>query len=141
MEFKHKTRKPNAIPGVVALGLGVSMLITLLGTAILAYLISSEKIGEGSLNPGSMVVLFLGTAAGSWLVMAQVKEKKWIALSAYALSYFLILLSMTALFFGGEYIGIGKSVIVILTGCASSFLPGIIGKRKGSGRHKIPSYR
>lgn len=142
MEFKHKTRKPlGTIPGGVVLGLCISIMITLLGTIILAYLISSDKMGDASVNPGSTVVLFLGAAAGAWTVMARAKEKKWIVLSSFALGYFLILLSLTALFFGGEYAGIGKSAVIILVGCVSSFLPGILEKRKGSGRHKIPSYR
>lgn len=119
-----------AMPAGVALGTGLCMGITLLGSMLVAWLVSRETMPENAIGYGSMAILLAASAAGSWLTAKRVKHRRMVVCALTGLAYYLCLLACTALFFGGQYSGMGVTAAVVLAGCLSVGLLGL----KGSGR-------
>ena len=71
---KKVTGTALGIPGGVGLGIVVSLLITLAGAALAAWLIASEKIGEGSIGYAAMVILALASASGALVAVLLTKR-------------------------------------------------------------------
>ncbi len=130
-----------SIPGGVAAGLGLSMAIAILCSMLLAWLIIGEKLDVASIGYGSGLILILSAAAGAWLAMWKVRTKRLIVTGIYAAGFILLLLAVTALFFGGEYQGIGVSAICILLGAGGTLAVKMMPKKAGNKRPKIRAYR
>ena len=142
MVSKRKTSgKTLTVPVGIALGQLVSLIVTLVGAAILAYLVVSEKVGENSIGYGSMLILLAASALGTWMALASVKRRKLMVCGISAACYYLVLLGMTALFFGGQYEGMGIIALMVLIGSGAVLLLSSIGKNSRKTRHKIPAYR
>lgn len=134
MKLKRKGT-PLGIPAGLGIGAIVALLITLMGAALVAYLIASEKAGEGIIGYASMVIMAAATATGSWIAVSLVKRLRLQMCMMMGGCYYLLLLAMTALLFGGRYEGMGLSALVILAACAVvAFSP--ISKSKISGKRK-----
>ena len=117
------------IPKGIGLGLTASIAITVAGAAIGAWLLSSEKIGEGNAGYITVTVLLLSSVAGSLVAVQLIKEKRVPVCLIIGGSYLLSLLAITALFFGGTYSGVGESALVILAGALSVALLGLRGSK------------
>ncbi len=116
--------KALGIPAGIAIGDLVSLIISIAGAAVSAWLVSSGKIGEGGIGYAAMIVVALAAAVGAWISTALIKRLRLQMCMLSGGCYFLTLLAITALFFGGQYQGIGVIAIVILCGCALiAFLP------------------
>lgn len=112
------------IPGGLGLGIVASLLITFAGAAVTAWLIASEKIGEGTAGYAVMVILALASATGSLVAVHLVKRLRLQVCMLTGGCYYLTLLALTALLFGGQYQGMGVSAVIVLGGCALiAFLP------------------
>ena len=75
-----------------------------------------------------MATLLLSSAAGAW-VAAKMVKLRWIVLCLGAGAvYFLTLLACTALFFGGQYEGVGVTFLVVLAGSGAVGLLGLKGE-------------
>ena len=123
-EKKKVTGTAMGIPGGLGLGILVSLLITFAGAALTAWLIASEKIGEGTTGYAAMVILAIASAMGALVAVQLVKRMRLQVCMMTGSCYYLTLLAMTALLFGGQYQGMGVSAIVIIAGCALiAFLP------------------
>ncbi len=121
---KKVTGTAMGIPGGLGLGILVCLLITLMGAALTAWLVTSERIGEGTTGYAAMVILALSSAVGSLVAVHFVKRLRLQVCMLTGGLYYLTLLAMTALLFGGQYQGMGISAIIILAGCAIvAFLP------------------
>ena len=106
------------IPGGLAIGVGLSIVITLSGAAIVAALLASEKVGEGATNSLSMIIQMLASIAGAWCSYGIAKKMRLQICLLSGVCYFLILLGMTALLFEGQYTGVWLSGLIILMGSA-----------------------
>lgn len=129
----------KAIPIGLAIGGCVSLIITLIGSALLSYLALSEVIGEQGIGYGSMIILLVASIAGALTAERSVqKQRLQISLMSSAL-YYLILIGITALFFGGEYSGMGVSALIVVAGgLLVAFFPG---KESGKIRFRKRQYR
>ena len=125
---QNKSTGSGKLAGGLALGAGVCMVMTLTLTAGGAAVISAGTLPESAMGYIAMIVLFLSSLAGTTVGAAGMNEKRlYICLSIVAL-YFAMLLAMTALFFGGQYDGVGASVLMLLPG---AILGAMVGKGKG----------
>lgn len=124
----------------LGIGLGVSAAVTLAGAAILSYLILGEKVGENGIGYGAMVIQAAASASGGLTAVKLVKRSRLLICGILAAAYYVLLLSMTALIFDGQYTGMGVTAAMVLLGAAAAALPGVLGKGSGK-RGKIPSYR
>lgn len=140
MQIRKKVKgAAMTIPAGLGISLLVSMIITLAGAAAASHLIASEKIGEGSIGFAAMVILAIAAIMGAWCAISLVKRLRLQVCMMAGGCYYLTLLAMTALLFGGQYQGMGVTAIVILAGCAVvAFFPTKMG---GNRKHKKRAYR
>lgn len=135
---KKVTGNAMNMPVAMGIGLACSMIITIVGTVITAYLVLSEKIGENAIGYSAIVILLLASAAGAWLTAGLIK-RRWMVICVGAGGiYYLTLLAITALFFGGQYQGMGVTALVVLGGCGAV---GLLGLNRGRSRRNITNKR
>ena len=133
---KH-TGRASSMAGGLAFGVTMSLLLMIVMAAALAKLVEKEIIAETQIGYGVMVLLLLSTFAGSKLAWSKTKRRRLATCMAAGGIYFLVLLSITALFFGGQYEGVGVTAPLILAGSGLASLPASQKKRAGKG-YKIP---
>ena len=135
MRIKNKrSAKEMSVPGGLAIGSLSSLVVTLAGAMIIAALLNAEKIGEGSVGPLTMIVHGLSAITGAWIVMTLVNKLRLQVCILTGACYYLILLGMTALFFDGQYSGLGLTALIVLTGSALvAFLPSKKPTRRNKG--------
>lgn len=136
---KKVTGKSKPIVVGLAVGCALSIGMTLLGAALMANLVLSEKMATEAIGYGAVVVLLLASAAGAWISATMVKRRRMVVCLGVGGSYYLSLLAITALFFGGQYQGMGVTALLVLGGCGAVALLGIRGE-KNSGK-KVKKYR
>lgn len=120
-----------AMPAGIALGAVICMLVTLFGSMVVAWLVSNETIPETGIGYGSMVILLVSSAVGAWVAVKGIKHRRLAVSAMTGAAYYACLLACTALFFGGQYGGMGVTALVILAGCLSAGLMGLKGERGG----------
>ena len=128
---QRATGRALAAPAGIAFGVGVSMLLTLLGAVVTAWLINGETVSETAVGYGAMLTLILASVAGSWIAVALVKRQRIAVSLVTGAVYLLLLIGTTAFFFGGQYQGILPTALIVASGCVASVLVGNM--RKGNG--------
>lgn len=126
-----------SIAAGIGIGVGVSMLMTLILTAVLALLISREYLAESSLGVSTIVIQLISSLVGAWIAYRQIKSKRLAVCLGAALGYFLLLLGCTALFFNGQYQGVGGSAVAILIGGLTVGLLGLKDKKQSRVNRRI----
>ncbi len=120
----------SKIPKGIGVGLAVSIATTMIGSAVGAWLLVSEKTSENSLGYIALILLLLSSILGALATVGIVKEKRVPVCLLSGVIYLLSLLAVTALFFGGTYGGVGESALVVLGGALSVALLGLKGAKK-----------
>lgn len=130
---KKVTGTASSMAVGLAIGTGISILLTVMAAAILAQMVLGETVSEPSIGYFAMGILLLASAVGS-LVAAYCIKRRWmiVCLSVGAL-YYLTLLGCTALFFGGQYQGMGVTALVVLAGSGAV---GLLGLRREKGHRR-----
>ena len=131
----------STIPGGVGLGAALSLGITLIGACISALLIHKEIVDENAVGYCSLVTLLLASSLGAVLAMNRTKRMRLQVCLLTGACYFLSLLCITALFFGGEYTGVGVTALAVLGGSGAVALMSIRQKRGRVHGHKKGAYR
>jgi len=131
----------SSIPKAIGLSLIISAIITVLGTVAGAYLIQKEMIQQENIRIVVTAVLTLSSAAGACTAMYAAKRMKLQTSILSGVSYFLLLLSMTALFFGGQYDGIMVAALAIMAGCSVAALLNILPNKRGKSYKRKTAYR
>lgn len=138
---KKVTGTAWSMPGGLAWGAGISSVITLFGALIAAHLISSGMISQTNIGYCSMVILLLASFLGTRGAVKRIKHRTLFVSAMSAIIYYGLLLSCTALFFGGIYQGMGVTGLMVLSGAVVSVLMSTRGegrghRRKGKIRHR-----
>lgn len=125
MGHHHKTKgTARSIPTGLLIGGVISLLVTLAGAAITAYLVLKQRIVDGGIGYASMIILIISAAFGAWGAYNAIKKQRLQICLMSAAVYYLLLLAITALFFGGQYQGMGVTALVIVLGALSvAFFP------------------
>ena len=131
--MKRGTGKAASMTAGLVVGAVVSLIVTVLGAFLGANLIVSEKISEASIGYCSMIIILLSSSLGALLAACMIKHR-WlpVCLGAGGI-YYLILLATTALFFGGQYQGMGVTALAVLGGCGTV---GLLGINRGEGKSR-----
>lgn len=129
------TGRASSLPSGLALGALTGMLATVVVTATGAHLIAKELMSQEHIGYCSIAALLSGTMLGAIVASGRVKHRKLLVCLLSGFTYFLILLSITALFFGGQYDGIPVTFITVSIGSLAAALlasrePGSKPKRK-----------
>lgn len=133
MDYQKRTTSGRALSTPMGLlyGTAASMLITLLGAVVLAWLINLEKLQWEQIGYGIMVLLLTASFLGALAAYHKIKRQRMMVCILAGLLYLAVLASLTALFFGGQYEGVGVSGCLIAAGNVSA---GILGLQTGKGR-------
>ena len=134
------TGRAVSIPAGLAMGAAMSILWTVAGAMIVAKLIESEVIPESALGYGAAGILLMGAFLASVTAFRKIKRQRAAVCTLAGLTYFLCLLAITALFFGGQFQAVAVTGVLILAGSGAAVLAGINGaggKRKQ--RYKKPA--
>ena len=132
-------KKWTGLPISAGIGTLISLLVTLAGSAIVTWLIITEKAGEGSIAVASVVIQLLASIIGAWCAVAVSKQQRLQAVLLSGVGYYLVLLATTALFFGGQYKGLGITALIVFAGCGLVVL--ISGKNSSKKRWSKKAYR
>ena len=139
--MKRKVKKPVSMPISVLLGVGSAMVATLMLTAAAAWMITAGKVNMEAKEYIGLLITGISVFTGSVTAIVLSNQKEMLASGIIAAAYLLVLLSCTAVFFGGIYHGVLKTVAVSALCWLVSQL--VIRKRAGKGRpkHKKRAYR
>ncbi len=130
------TGTASSLPEGIAIGAGTSIAITFIAILIVAKLIDSGTMQENAIGYSAIGILLIASISGSIVSSRRIRRKHILVCGLSGITYFLTLLAMTALFFGGQYDGITVTLLMILCGSGVAIL---LGKQKGRGPRK-PSY-
>ena len=129
-------KKGAGIPVGVLTGVLVDVMIMLLSAFVLAWLITAEKMPLDAAGYAAAIVLFLSAFSGALAASKIVKRLRAQICLMTGGAYYLILLVMTAVFFGGQYRDCGIAAILVSGGCGSAALLGIKEKKTRKGKMK-----
>ena len=105
------------MPMGIGIGCGISMILTILGAGLVAKLISAEMLQETAIGYGAMMIILAASVTGSAVAVKKVKKRMLQVSLLVGAGYYALLLGMTALFFGGQYQGMGVTALLVLAGC------------------------
>ena len=140
MKLRTKPTDKKSLPVLLAIGTGISCIMTVLGAMLAAYLVHIEVVGQTALGLCAMPILVVSAGAGSAFSSIRYKENRVVVCLAQGLCYFLLLLAFNILFFGGEFVGFWVSLLMVALGAALAMLP-VMHKKGGKRKYKIPAYR
>ena len=133
---RKATGRASSMPIGVLAGGACAFAGTMLTSAVLAKLVDMEIIPQDKIGYGIMVLLLLCAFLGANKACRRVKRQYLIVSAISAGFYYSMLLSVTALFFGGQYSGMGVTAVLVLCGSLLAvFLRS--GNREGRKRRKI----
>ena len=128
------TGRAVSIPAGVTMGCAASLAITVVGSLLVAKLISAEVLADTAIGYGAMFILLTASALGSAISAAKTKRLRLQVCLLSGGAYYASLLAVTALFFGGQYQGMGVTALLVAAGTGVVILLG--GREK-----KRPKYR
>lgn len=133
------TGQALSIPAGIGIGTIGALIWTVLGAAVTAALVSRELVAENAIGYGALIILVSAAFLSAKVSYQKIKHRRAMVMAVSGCVYFLCLLAMNAMFFGGQYAGVGVTAAAILAGCVSAMLLGT-GRRRGKGghRYKIP---
>ena len=125
------TGRAMTLPGGLAVGLGVSMFVTIAATLILTKLVIGERMQMQNIGYGILILLIAASFLGAMVAQGRVKHRRLLVCILSGVVYYCVLLGSTALFFGGQYSAVGVTGLLVLAGSGAAAL---LEAGKGSGR-------
>ena len=118
--------KTKSVPAGLALAAAVSLCVTAVISAGIAYFIHAETITWSQAGYWILGMLLAASFLGAKSAYAAVRRQRLLVSLLSGLVYWGLLLCVTALFFGGDYEAVGETAGIILagTGCAALVTPG-----------------
>lgn len=127
------TGRTLSIPAGMGVGLGVSLGITAAAIAVLAKLVDTQTLAWENVGYGIMVMLLAASFFGALTAYGKIKRQRLMVCLLTGAAFFGFLLSMTALFFGGQFDGVLYTFLLVLAGSSAA---GLLGLRQGRGGGK-----
>lgn len=135
------TGRAVSMPAGLLFGTVVSVGMTLLAVGLIAKLVSSEFMMETQIGYGIMAALLAASFGGAMGASAKIKRQRLLVCALSGLIFFLLLLAITALFFGGQYEAVGVTGVLIFGGSMLAALSGGGTVGKGRGKKNRKAYR
>lgn len=118
--FREKTM---TMPAGMAIGAVVEIALTVLLAAMLVNMILAEKFLEQNIGYGIFGILMTAPMIGGMTACSVIRRRKVLICFGMGGVYLALLLSLTMLFFGGQYQGITAALLPIAGGsCAAALL-------------------
>ncbi len=125
--------RASSLPAGLAFGGILSLVLTIILAVITAKLVDVESLPENNVGYAALVILLLASALGSAVAVGKIKRRRLLVCLASGAVYYGELLAMTALFFGGQYTGMGVTALVVAGGAGLVCLAGM---RQGRGARR-----
>ena len=136
MPVINKKNSTHLLPLAISLGVGVSVIISLIESIVGATLISTGRIGESGYVYLCVIVWVTAVTLGCVVSGRIIKEKKYIACIATGLGYSAILTAMQILFFESGFNNYISAILCIFAGVGLSFLLNKDKKRKNKRKYQ-----
>lgn len=137
VNYHKPTGRALSMPAGLIYGAAVSLTITILSALLLAKMLDAEVIAWENVGYGIMILLLMSSTLGSLSACGKIKRQRLVVCALSGAIYFGLLMSITALFFGGQYEAVGVTAILILGGSTSAGLLGLQKERGGRRRNSI----
>ena len=111
-----------SIPGGLAVGVTVGLIVTVLLSSLVAKLLQTGVLAQNQTGYAVMGLLLAASFAGAAVAQGRVKHSRRMICMLSGGIYYLSLLAITALFFGGQYTAMGVTALVVLAGCGTAAL-------------------
>lgn len=125
-----------SVPMGLMTGAMVSLGITILLAAIAAKLTQMEVTEEAHIGYYVIVILMAASFAGAFTACKRIKRQRLMICVLSGIVFFLSLMSITALFFGGQYEAVGVTGLLIFCGCMLALLA--CGNSSRGGKRRRP---
>ena len=133
MTTGQKTQgKGRTIPGSILLATGSELTLTLILCGVLAKLVDAEVLPEKTIPYSVWGILLISSFAGARISCRKAGHHNLLCCLLHGFAFLACLFSVNALFFEGQYDGVGGTALVVLLGC----LLGILSFRKNGQRKK-----
>lgn len=132
--------RAKSVPGGLALAAFVSMSITVLFSAVIAYFLNQEKITWLQAGYWIMGMLYAASFLGGKCAFLSIKSNRLLVSAMSGILYWGLLLCMTALFFGGDFSAIWETAAIIGAGSGTAALISMP-YRKNTGKKAGRVYR
>ena len=124
----HMTGKTSSVPAGLAMGAGISMGITALGTVLLSVLMDREVVDWKGTGYLIMVMILAAAFSGASVAYARIRHQKLLICLMSGMLYFALLLMLTLLFFGGKFEALGETALLAAGGSMCAAMAGSRGK-------------
>lgn len=138
---KQKATGTSPMVTGIAGGAGISLVITLVGAVVGAFLLSGEVLGREEIGFAGTVITLIAAAAGSWFASGKIGKMKMQVCMLTGAVYYLALMAVTVLAFDGLYAGLGRGALAVFGGSAGVALLSIMNKKKPKFRIRKNAYR
>ena len=129
-----KRGKTVSLPVGILTGGITGLAVSVAGAMLAGKLLDKAWIPLEAVGPAAMGIVLLSGFFAAQMAWNRVRRQRAaVCLGAGAVQY-LMLLAMTALFFGGMYSGMGTVGLMVLAGCGSVVLLGMYQKAPGNQR-------
>ena len=122
------------IPAGLSIGILTAMTSLVVFTWITAILIDRELLPWDQSGYGVMIILILSSWIGAATASGRVKRRKTLICMVNGGIFYIVLLIITALFFGGKYSGVVESGLLVFCGSVLGIFSKSSGNIKRNGR-------
>ena len=137
--LKQQTGRSPSVGKAILSGTSTGAATSFLGAAVLAKLLDMEVMKMENVGYGILMIHLLAVFLGVKATLRRAGKAGTWAAAATGASYFLLLLAVNALFFQGEFTGMGVTLLLIAAATAGAVLTeGKHSGKRGRRRHKIP---
>ena len=133
---RKATGRASSLPVGLAWGAMVNLGLTLIGSGLVAYLVDRGTMPVGAIGYGAMVILVLSALCGALMAHSKIKRLRLQVCLISGGIYYLMLLGMTMLLFGGRFQGMGVTALMVACGSILAILVGLPKDRGGKSRHR-----
>ena len=130
-----------SMAGGIALGVGVSFVISIAGALIMTAMISNQSMPFENVGMGCVVLIAAAALVGAYIAALLIKRRNLLVCGITGLAYFLVLLSVSAMFFGGTYSGVGMGALMVLMGSGGAAVLSIALKKKPNWSKRNRAFR
>lgn len=120
--MKMKSGRAASVPAGLGMSLMATIIITASATALIAIMLSRKTIEWANIGYWIMTVLLLASFLGGKVAINAIKTQKYLVSLMSGILYWMFLLCITALLFGGHYNSVLETGLLIVAGSTAAAL-------------------
>ena len=110
---KKASGRAAPFPAGIAVGVVVSVTVTALLSIALTFMVLTGVLENRMIGYGIMAIICVSVLLGDMIAIVRVKRRGMLVAQLTGGIYYLALLGATAVFFGGEYRGVGVTALLV----------------------------